>query len=119
MEKDRILNLVAKRLSGEASSREFYELQNLLQKSIGISDTHKVLLHLYNIQSLVKSADALHVQKLREMETPLKPSKATVLTKAARKFTGYNYVRYHFFNRNRLFRIYCALTLRQLKRILY
>jgi len=116
MDKERILQLVDKRISGTASFEELYELQNLLQKNIGVSDAHKILLHLHNIESLISASETLRQQKQRR---PLTASGSKEKTRTAGKTISRNCLTPHFFIRNNLFQIYCALTLRQLNRILY
>jgi hypothetical protein len=116
MEKKRILNLVNKKISGAASVEETCELQSLLQKNIGISDAHKILLHLYNIESLVTSSELVQRQKLQKKQQVLIFRNETM--KPAAKISARSFLSPHFFIRNNLFRIYCALTLRQLNRIL-
>jgi hypothetical protein len=117
MEKERILHLVNKRISGSVLPAEAAELQNLLQKRMGISDAHKILLHLYNIESLVTASEMVQLEKLQEGW-----QLATACRKERLKTTSerppHKYLSPHFFIRNNLFKIYCALTLRHLNRIL-
>lgn len=116
MEKERILQLVDRRISGAASAEEFYELQHLLQKNIGVSDAHRILLHLHNIESLITASETLQRQKQRH---PAAAAGRNKKTGTAGKTISRNCLTPHFFIRNNLFQIYCALTLRQLNRILY
>ena len=119
MEKDRILHLVTKKIAGDATTEEIAELQHLLQKNIGFSDTHKFFLHLYNIQSLVTASELAYLEKIKE---PVKApgADATHRVKNANKKRTYSqYLSPRFFVQNSLFKIYCALTLRQLNRVLY
>jgi hypothetical protein len=118
MEKDRILHLVTKKIAGDASPEDISELQHLLQKNIGFSDTHKIFLHLYNIQSLVTASELVYLEKIKE---PAKASGAGATHKvksAGKKRTRSRYISPRFFVQNSLFKIYCALTLRQLNRVL-
>lgn len=114
MEKDRILYLVNKRIAGGASATEMQELQDLLQKHIGTPYTHKVLIQLYNIESLITASERVSLQKLREQRPAVKTCKRKPLCREVSR----NYLSPHFFIRNNLFRIYCALTVRQLTRLL-
>ena len=115
MEKDRILYLVNKRIAGDASATEMQELQDLLQKHIGTPYTHKVFMQLYNIESLITASERVSLQKLREQQPALKACERKPIS--ARQVSR-NYLSPHFFIRNNLFRIYCALTVRQLARFL-
>ncbi len=118
MEKDRILLLVTKKIAGDASPAEISELQNLLQKNIGFSDTHKIFLHLYNIQSLVTSSQLVYLKKIKESATVPGAGAARSVKNAGKKQTRSQYIPPRFFVQNSLFKIYCALTLRQLSRVL-
>lgn len=119
MEKDRILHLVTKKIAGNATTEDVSELQHLLQKNLGFSDTHKIFLHLYNIQSLVTASELAYLEKIKE---PLKAPGADAVRSvknAGKKRTHSQYLSPRFFVQNSLFKIYCALTLRQLSRVLY
>ena len=115
MEKQRILQLVNKSLSSHTTPEEQLELQSLLQKKMGVSDTHKILLHLYNIQSLVSCSEEIRLQKIREDQQ--QPHKITANQTRQQK-NRRSYLSPRFFLHNNLFQIYCSLTLRHLNRIL-
>ena len=119
MEKDRILHLVTKKIAGEATSEDISELQNLLQKNLGFSDAHKIFLHLYNIQSLVTASEMMNLEKIKAPATAPGAGATRSVKSAGKKQTRSQYLSPRFFVQNSLFKIYCALTLRQLSRVLY
>ena len=113
MEKEHILYLVTKKISGEATDEDIMALQAVLQKRLGISDTHKIFLHLYNIESLIHSA-----KHIRRQETDICEKQQNASKQKSIRVRSNNYLSPHFFVHNSLFRIYCTLTLRQLGKIL-
>ncbi|HYK56688.1 MAG TPA: hypothetical protein VEV15_09425 [Flavisolibacter sp.] len=119
MEKDRILHLVTKKIAGDVTSEDISELQHLLQKNIGFSDAHKIFLHLYTIQSLVTASELVYLEKIKESTTAPGAGAAGGVKNASKKRTPSRYLSPRFFVQNSLFKIYCALTLRQLSRVLY
>ena len=118
MEKEQIFYLVTKKISGEATSDDVIRLQNLLQDYLGVSETHKIFLHLYNIESLISASHAVQYKKWDKTQSSADVKKKKTCSLFHKKAPSPCLSR-QFFIRNPLFQVYCTLTLRQLQQILY